>query len=297
MALHGPTLGTAKIAILTVTDEEFVAVRSVFGTSVNIDGTQYFVTRVSETGSYDIVARRNANQANMASRDAVGKFVEDFRPEVFLLIGTAGGVYGRGDPVHVLLGDVVIADYVDYCEHWKLVPKKHAPRRCPLDQPSVYLRERFPEPLRWLPEHWTPLISVPRPPKEKAELVPMDKGIPTKVVCTSRAEPKAFVGNIVSGDKIFGDPTAEDQRRIFKYYDKALAVEMEGAGVGRGLMEARISLSYNPQYLVIRGISDLVNCKGNDETRHQWTEYAAATAATFASQFVKKIISASTYGG
>lgn len=295
MALSGPRLGTARIAILTITDEEFAAARAVFHAETSVVGSPYFVEALSPERAYDVVLRR-MDRTNHPSRDAVGRLVEDFRPEVFLLVGTAGGIHGRDQ---VLLGDVVIADYIEYCEFWKLLPERHAPRRLVHDQPSEFLRETFAEPLRhtrtWLP------VSAARPAQEIATLVrlPPEGGWTKRAwsrltaatsgarVSTSDAGSKVVVGNVVSGEKIWGDPTSEEQVRVLRYYDKAVALEMEAVGVARGVMSARTGVGYNPLYLVIRGISDLVNCEGNDQMRRAWTAYAAAAAAAFAGRLAQ----------
>jgi hypothetical protein len=196
-----------------------------------------------------------------------------------------------------MLGDVVIADYVEYCEFWKLLPGRHSPRRLVHDQPSVYLRETFAEPLRQTGAWITPLVAV-RPPQETADLIslPIEGSMPQRfwsrftrplaaspsVPTSAPPPPKTIMGTVLSGEKVWGDPSAEDQIRILRYYDKAVALEMEATGVARGVMGARTGVNYNPLYLVIRGISDLVNCSGNEHMRRTWTPYAAEAAAAFA---------------
>src|SRR3546814_19273268 len=73
----------------------------------------------------------------------------------------------------------------------------------------------------------------------------------------------------------------EYQCRILKEFDKELAVDMESYGLARGVYNARSTRHYNLNYLIVRGISDLVDQEGNNEQRIKWRGYAAATAAAF----------------
>jgi nucleoside phosphorylase len=95
-------------------------------------------------------------------------------------------------------------------------------------------------------------------------------------------EPKVIEGNLIAGDKILGDGENVYQKMILEEFDKALAVDMESYGLARGVYNARSTRHYNLNYLVVRGISDLVDKEGNDGQRKLWRDYAAATAAAFA---------------
>ena len=73
-------------------------------------------------------------------------------------------------------------------------------------------------------------------------------------------------------------------RSVLDAYEKALAFEMESFGVARTVYSSRSSVHYNPQFLIIRGISDLVDKDPteNQKTRKVWTPLAIDAAATFA---------------
>ena len=99
-----------------------------------------------------------------------------------------------------------------------------------------------------------------------------------------------IVGNLIAGDKILGDGENEYQRQILTEYDKAIAVDMESHGLARGAYSARSTRHYNLHYLVVRGISDLVETDQNNDVRKKWTAYAAATAAAFSMTAVDELV-------
>lgn len=249
--------GSTRIAVITITDEEFTAATARFGAAHNLPGTPYFIAAALDPGDYDVVVRQSPDRGNQPAAQVVRDFIEDFWPGYFLVVGTAGGVDNRDG---IALGDVVIADYVDYVEFKKILPDGNRARKIPYDHPSLYLRESFAAPLA-KGDNWIAEIQVERP---------------------ADGHPKALIGNILSGEKIWGNPDDEEQKAMLRIYDKALAVETEAYGVARELFHARGRPSYNPQYAVIRGISDIVDAPNNNETRHLWTPYAAAVAAAYA---------------
>lgn len=103
-------------------------------------------------------------------------------------------------------------------------------------------------------------------------------------------EPKVIIGNLIAGEKILGDGENEYQRQILEDFDKAIVVDMESYGLERGVYSARGTRYYNLNYLIVRGISDLVNDPGNDDTRRRWRDYAASTAAAFALAVVDELV-------
>lgn len=283
-------IGSCRIAILAITEGEFLSVKRIFNAQNSVIGTPYFVEAISHDGDYDIAVRRSSDRGNHAAGEAIGDFVEDLRPGFIFLLGTAGGHQGRDD---VELGDVVVVDFVAYSELRKWSEGKDLQRYIAYDHPSLYVRENFAEPLRF-DERWKQLIGTTRP-----------------VLGT----PKVIIGSLVAGEKLLGDAENEYQVKLLEEFDKAVAFDMESFGVAREVFKRRNSVHYNPQYCVVRGISDFVNkldadrgCPGfdwitaflqkikrligrdkrqvtsytNQETREEWRDYAASAAAAFA---------------
>ncbi len=259
----GGRYGAARIAVLTVLHEEWTAIQAVFGDLRNLPGTPYYVSATEDLRDmkFDFLVCKAADRGNLPASQALGDVMEDFKPAFVFLVGIAGGFGGRDG---LALGDVVIADAVEYCEFKKLHKGKILHRLVPLAHPSAYLRASFAEPLSNHAHRWINHVRTQRP---------------------EPGTPKAIVGNIVAGETLMADPGSAIQRKILKHYDKALAVDMESFGVAREIFAQRGGMFYNPQYLIIRGISDLVNPEAaeldNQETRVRWRPYAAESAAAF----------------
>jgi nucleoside phosphorylase len=267
----GGILGSAAVAIITVTEQEFPPVRQIFGLQQNIPNTGYYVAN-AQSSEHDVVLRRSAGQTNLVSAELAGDLIYDFRPEFIFLIGTGGGYDGRDG---LALGDVVVADYLEFSGYWKYKDQQILRRKIAHDQPSLNVRENHAEPVRVTPDVWRSSVTANRP---------------------IAGQPSVHIGEIVSGDVLLGDPDNAEQKRILEHpaFDKALAFEMEAVGVARAVYKARKWASYNPQFAVIRGISDPVNTNaaGNQETRIAWTPYAVNAAAAVAKVIVDRILDA-----
>ncbi len=261
MLISGGRLGSAQVGLMTVTTEEAAIVTKIFALDASLPGTGYTINSLQSTPDFKIVHKRMPNQTNLVSVQIAGDLIEDFRPAFLILIGTAGGHSGREG---LNLGDVVVADYVDYSGYWKYKNGAVIERKMPHDHPSGHLIQNYVEPLRINPKKWIDRIQEPRP----------NNGVP-----------KLFIGGLVSGNILLGDPKNEEQIRILNHFDKAYAFEMEGFGLSTAVFKARTSVYYNPQYLVVRGISDLVDrdATQNQETRAEWTPYAVSAATAFTS--------------
>lgn len=262
-ALNGRR-GSSRIGVVTVVPEEMQEVRKLLDVQHNLAGTAYYVSQDRPKGDFDLVVLKLADRGNISSGEGTRDLIEDFRPWFILLVGIGGGVAGRDG---TSLGDVIIADYVDCYEFAKVVDGQNKLRRLPFDQPSLLLRERVAEQAK-VSRQWIRRMTIERP---------------------VAGEPNAIVGNIISGEKVLGDPKNEEQKRILREFDKALAVDMESYGLARAIFRSRESVHYNPQYLVLRGVSDLVNRKGNNKTRQRWRSYAANAAAAFAAEMIEKL--------
>jgi nucleoside phosphorylase len=276
LALLPGRIGSTRVSLLTVTVEEFDGVSQIFGLRHNLPGTGYFVREAVANNTYDVVLRRLAGQTNTVAMEGAGAVIEDFRPEFLILIGTCGG---HGERDGVALGDVIVADYIDYSGYWKYKGGKRGRillRKTPHDHPSGYLLQNFVEPLR-VSEEWIPRVRGNRP---------------------QAGQPKLRVGGIVSGDILLGDPANKEQRRILDFFDKAYGFEMEAYGIARAVYNARRFVRYNPQFLVVRGVSDLVNedPQENQAVRQAWTPYAIETAGTFALAIIEKLLTVEVSG-
>lgn len=292
-------LGRARIAIVTVIREELEAAMNVFQAHMQVRGTGYFVPQVREDRDYPFVLTKCKGRTNIPAGEAVHSVIEDFRPSYLILTGIAGGMNERDG---VALGDVVVVDHVSYSEFAKHTPGKVARRYEPYDHPSLYLRGDIAEPLT-MTEGW-------------------QRFLPAEANRPAEGRPKATVGNLVAGEKVQGDPENPFQMELLETFDSALAVDMESYGFGRGVYKGRRSVHYNPQCLIVRGISDIVEERtpdavleegsrdaapnaapadaaaevrlpppmDNNATRKLWKGYAALTAAAFTKAVVEDLL-------
>jgi nucleoside phosphorylase len=265
-------LGTARVGILTIIDEEFDAMRAVLQADRNVPHSPYY----TNAASLDVILRQAPDRANVPATSAAARLVEDFRPEVVAVVGIAGGIEGRDG---VALGDVVVASYLHYSEFRKLAEAGDLRRYYAYDQPAVSLRDTYVDPER-RDGSWIGRIAGARP---------------------AEGQPKVIVGSIVAGEKILGNPTHEEQQRVVREFTDAVAVDMESVGVARAVHDARTSVDYSPRLLVVRGVSDLVRAvepvdlvaaaEQNAGERATWKAYAAWAAATFAHAVALRFLS------
>ena len=279
--------GQVTVALVTIIEEEFDAVCRIFKLKQRHPGGLFKVRKVTPTGVYDILATRSDDWGNTPAGETVADIIEDFSPRYIVLIGIAGGVRRGNKRDGVRLGDVVIPNYIEYSELKKLSERKISRRSFAIDHPSYYLRRSVAEPIKKdLPKLWAKRIAKKRP---------------------GSGTPKAHIGNLVAGETLLGDPKADYQKQVLKHYYRALAVDMESMGIGREVYHQRRSPYYNPQYLVVRGISDYVYVDesgeilaqkkkkkkapaDNQSTRDKWRVYAAESAAAFASVMVESLL-------
>jgi nucleoside phosphorylase len=274
--VEGGRRGSARVAVLTIIKDEFAAVSKSLGLTHNLDDSPYYC---ADKDTSDVVLRQAPDRSQAPAMSVARQMLEHFRPEVLILVGIAGGIEGRDE---VALGDVVVPNYIHYGEFRKLTEQGDLRRHIAFDQPAVSLRERYVHPASL--GEWHSEIPV---------TAPEDNGTP-----------KVIEGSLVSGEKVYGDPSHYEQRALVAQYSDAVAVDMESYGVGRAVYESRDDVGYNPRLLVVRGISDLVkaaddiaerdaasvHADDNNRQRAVWKEFAAASAAAFASQVITRFM-------
>jgi nucleoside phosphorylase len=273
--------GVATIGVLTVIKEEFDEISPILEATENVPGTQYFVRPREDPRNCDLVLASLGGRGNNRAGQATMALIDHFRPQFIFLVGIAGGVSGRDGTA---VGDVVIPDFIDYYEMRKLIGGKSL-RRCePYDHPGFALRNQRAWPIA-RSGHWLRNITMPRPNAD-------------------RDTPKILHGMLISGEKVLSDDNAAYQREILEYYDNALAVDMESYGLACATYASRLSRHYNPQYLVIRGVSDVLRplpqnatendrqaaAVSNNQERATWRNYAAHVAGAFTRSIVDHIL-------
>lgn len=282
-------LGTAKIGIVTITDDEYSRALEIFQATNPLTGTPYTIASDEDAASPHVVVCQAGSRSNLPAAQIVSRLLEAWRPEFVFLTGTAGGVKkteGK-EREQLRLGDIVVADYIDYVEFAKLTGGKILPRKIAYDHPSPHLRANFVNHLKMRSE-WQQHIKAARPPEPAEAAKPADPAKaaepakPAEPAIAGDNGPRIHIGNVAAGEKIFADYAGKHQKQLLGIFDKVIAFEMESYGVAKTLYEARCSVNYNPQFLTIRGVSDFVNVPGSNADRDAWTDYAASVALAFA---------------
>jgi len=232
--------------ILTALPVEYKAV-SAHLTNLREDthpqGTVYEQGDFSSTSQSWKVGIVEVGAGNPGAAMEAERSIQHFRPDVVIFVGIAGGIKDAA------LGDVVAATKVYGYESGKAGETFH-PR--PEVVNSTYrMVQRARAEMR--NENWLQRIKVPR-----------------------ATEPRVFVGPIAAGEKVVASTRSDIYNFIQSQYSDALAVEMEGFGFLKAIQA-------NPgvEALVIRGISDLIDCKAEVDASG-FQDVAAQNASAFA---------------
>jgi nucleoside phosphorylase len=263
--MTGGRYGHARVAILSVIEEETQAVHKVLGLTRRIEGRPYFVAPGTDTARPDMITRE-VGRTNIQSGECIRDVIEHWQAEVLILCGIAGGIAGHET---VELGDIVIPNYIHYCSFSKLSESGEQRRYIAYDHPSLWLHSNYAAPLRddssWITN-------------KVRQLMPDNR------------TPRVLIGSLVAGDKVYGNPDSEEQAKIVAEFDEAIAIDMESVGLCRAVAASRINPQYNPRLLIVRGISDLVGATANSEQRAEHKVMSAVVAATFTRRVVRDIL-------
>ncbi|MGN7722274.1 5'-methylthioadenosine/S-adenosylhomocysteine nucleosidase family protein [Chitinophaga sp. 22620] len=241
---------SSTIIILTAIPEEQDAVLNCLkdyeGTKHHETGTQYY-TGLLPVGSGQVkVVVGKTNQTNVQAATETERAIALFRPSHIFYLGVAGGLKD------VKVGDIVIGDKVIGYERGK-AETEYKPRY--EFAASSYDLEQAAFAFSQSPA-WKNIAS---------SLLNM----------TFHDEIKTYSGVIASGEKVLASEQATALQLIKKDISHALAVEMEGLGF---LSSCRAHPEVKT--LLIRGISDLINDKGEMDNKGS-QPYAAQNAAAF----------------
>lgn len=265
MPTTGGRFGHARVAVMSVIEEETQAVHQAFRFTERIAGKPYFTVSGCDLAR-PVLLSREIGRNNVQSGERIRDIIEHWRPEALILCGIAGGIAEHED---IKPGDIVIPDYVHYCSFAKLSANGQQFRYMAYDHPSLSLHENYAAPLRddssWLTD-------------DVRQLLP------------SGRSPRVFIGGLVAGDKVFGDPTSEEQQKVLSNFDDAIAIDMESVGLCRAVAASRVDPQYNPRLLIVRAISDLVGDPNNNTSRADFKAASCAVAAAFAYRIASDIL-------
>ena len=267
-AYEGIEGGTATdwAVILTALKEEHKAVEAhlePFGQAARLseeihpNGTIYTQGQFKAHNGTWNVAIAQVDTGNASAGIEAIRAMMQFDPRVILFVGVAGGIKD------VQIGDVVAASIVYGYECGKHIDDSSLPRP-KLGEADYDLRQRSQAEAR--KEDWRKQIR--------------------SSVTSSAPIPTVHVKPIAAGEKVIASRKAAVYEYLRKYYDDAIAIEMEGFGFLKATQQVK-----NVSAMVIRGISDLLDGKNDDsiEPEPARRERAARHASAFAFTLLAKL--------
>jgi len=275
------------IAIMTIREDEFTAVRRYFQTERQRipDGRSYLIGEVkTEKQTYTIAIARCSEPGTDVSQRLAHYIIRNLNPRLILVVGIAGGVPHD----EFTLGDVVVSSRIvnSNVDAW------HP------DGTTDYMTRGWPShplvddivsllPGEPLLAGWTDTIQLERPTVDSdQENITGDDEWHKKVSQSLKwhfgekqnlSRPPTFTtGPILSSNHLMKDPVR--LRDILRTHRSISAVEMEVAGV----YEAAQGIDHQYPVITIRGISDIIGLQRD----RKWTAYACQTAAAFTYAFI-----------
>jgi nucleoside phosphorylase len=276
------------IGIVTIRDDEFRAVLAVFpdsgGTFKGARTQREYTLREADAGKgarYRLAVLRQIEQGNGEAQSAARDLIEDFAPQLILVVGIAGGV----PAADVTLGDVVLSTRIhDFAVEARSAGEDptYSTTGGPIAKALAAAIANLPAREAELGDWSAELPAQPHVSWSASELYgprEWQDALRTKLQHryggeTARRAPIYADGPIASSDRLVKDPVVLIP--LLQTARKLLAVEMESGGVYRAAQE-------RCPMLAIRAISDIVGLNRADA----WTKYACASAAAFTCAFLR----------
>jgi nucleoside phosphorylase len=189
------------------------------------------------------VAVAEIGMGGQSAASETGRALDLFHPELAFFVGVAGGIKD------VQLGDVVVASKV-------------------YDYEAGRAGQQFePRPAPWRADH-----ALEQRARAQARET---RWLARLATAASNPVPQVFVQPLAAGGKVVASRRSEAYHFLRRNYGDAVAVEMEGHGFSQAVHSTRV------RGIVIRGISDLIECKAEADAAGS-QQQAAAHAAAFA---------------
>ena len=233
------------VVILTALELELRAVHAYLAAPerhVHDGGTVYYVGPFEAEHAVWRVATASVGSGNPGAAAEAERAIAHFHPELALFVGVAGGIKD------VELGDVVAATEV-FLFHAGKALDEFQPRPEVFRSAYALVQQASAAAFEG---HWLERIR------------------------DGRGQPKAIVEPIAAGEQVVASVASASYHLIREHYDRAVAVEMEGAGFLRAAYANQAV-----QCIVVRGISDMLADKAESDGEG-WQPAAASHAAAFA---------------
>ena len=206
----------------------------------------------SGAGSYRVAVLPLLGMGRVNAATATAEAIKRWKPRHVVLVGVAGGVAARS----VALGDLLVSEQVVDYELQKITEKGVEVRW------SVHKASRrlYAASLNLLGDGWAKRIEAKRP---------------------TEGAPRLHVGPIASGDKVVAVGSVLAEYR--SVWPTLVGVEMEAAGVASACFAA----AKQPEFFMVRGVSDLADENKNAAETDGFRAYACDVAATYAVELLR----------
>lgn len=231
------------VGVVTILTGEMRAVIDQLGLNQvrKTDGLRYHTGEVeAEGGPFNIVAARTLHPGQRSVMSALEHLRRHFDPGVLVLVGIGGSIHPRCKRI----GDVVVSTRVVYYESRKLEEGGHVQYRT---------EER----------------EAPARGQRALNSYFIDNGEPAMIRGQADGHRKrtfeVHTGPIASGEAVIADHGSEVRRHLKAVNDKILAVDMEAGGLSQFWQENSAGSGTNPDWVVVRGVSDNADRSKGDE--------------------------------
>ncbi|MEV6819386.1 hypothetical protein AB0M72_11560 [Nocardiopsis dassonvillei] len=234
---------SCDVGIVTILAKEMQAVIDQFdlSTEKKLDGL-FFATgeATTESGTVTVAATQTHSPGQRSVMSALEHLRRHFSPRLWILVGIGGGLH----PEHARIGNVIVSTRVVYYESRKI-------------QAGGRVQPRGEE------------RQAPARVGHAVNRYFTDRGEPAMIRGQAKGHRKrtfeVLPGLIGSGEAVIADRDADIRRFLTGYNDKVLAVDMESGGLSQYWQENSVGGAPNPDWVVVRGISDNADQAKNDD--------------------------------
>lgn len=203
-------------------------------------------------GSYRLAVLPLLGMGRVNAATATSEAIKRWKPKHVVLVGIAGGIAAR----NVALGDLLISEQIVDYELQKITESGIQVRW------SVHKASRrlYAAALNVIGDDWTAHIETKRP---------------------EAGTPHIHIGPIASGDKVVAVENVLTEYR--SVWPSLIGVEMEAAGVASACFAA----ARQPEFFMVRGVSDLADGNKNAPETLGYRAYACDVAATYVVELLR----------
>ena len=238
------------IGVITIVAEELAAVTDYFEENksfIEKKGSQscrtYYTGRINDKDGKElsVVATQAIDQGNRSVIGAYNAIMEEFNPDLIVLLGIGGAIHDKLD-----IGDVAICDSIFYYDK-RSITEDGTNRRLDPFKINAWSKEFI--------RKYHHKQKTEEPSFESSENSP-------------HSIFKSYFGPIGTGEAVVKYKDAEEKKWLKSVNDKVLAVETEAGGLAQQFYEDELNYSRRAKgILVIRGISDKADVEKKDEWR------------------------------